>query len=183
MKRLGQLQIPFLQGVMRYVYHCQDCKQSGYDMRKFFLLFFLTACCAFSTPAYAEPRCGKVEEDVVEDLFRAIDRIDHYYDLEDEMEKICAIIEAHKDWERDQSKKKVNREYRDKRDSIIEDIESEMRSLTGYLTELRGWIYYDAVGGVAEAKRIAHIRRTKKDINFYMISLDGIVSYLNKLKE
>ena len=151
-------------------------------MRKTFS-FFLLVTLLFAGPAFAEPKCGEVEEDIVEDLFDAIDRIDNYYDIEDEAERLCAVAEAHYDWERDQPKKTLDRDYRDKRDGIIKDIEEDMKILTGHLMELRGWIYYDAVGGVAEAKRIAHIRSTKREINYYMINLDGIVTYLDNLKE
>ena len=151
-------------------------------MRKTFSLFLLVTL-LFAGPVFAEPKCGEVEEDIVEDLFDAIDRIDNYYDIEDEAERLCAVAEAHYDWERDQPKKTLNRDYRDKRDGIIKDIEEDMKILTGHLMELRGWIYYDAVGGVAEAKRIAHIRSTKREINYYMINLDGIVTYLDNLKE
>lgn len=151
-------------------------------MRKTFS-FFLLFTVLFAGPVFAEPQCGRVEEDIVEDLFDAIDRIDNYYDIEEEAEGLCAIAEGHYEWERDQPSNTLDRDYREKRDGIIKDIEQDMQSLTGYLMELRGWIYYDAVGGVAEAKRIAHIRSTKKDINFHMINLDGIVTYLDKLRE
>ncbi len=132
-------------------------------MRFLYFVAMMIICFA-PAQAYAEPKCGDVEEDYVEDTFRAMERIDHYYDIEDELEAICEGAEALDDWERDQPRGTLDKAYKKKRKKLIKDMEQEFQSLTDSLTALRAWIYYDAKGAINEAKRIARLRNSKRNV-------------------
>lgn len=133
-------------------------------MRAFFSFLLLVLFVTFPFSAYAEPKCGEVEEDYVEDTFRAMERIDHYFDIEDELEAICEGAETLDDWERDQPRGTLDKVYKKKRKELIKDMEQEFQGLTDSLTALRAWIYYDPKGTINEAKRIGRLRSSKRDV-------------------
>lgn len=148
-------------------------------MRAIFLLFLLMLM--LPVTAQAEPRCGDIEEDIVEDVFRAADRVDHYYDVEDKLEAICIISETLRKWEKSQPRGSLGKAYKAKRNDLIKGMEDDFQGVTGSLTSLRAWIHYDANGSVNEAKRIVRIRNSKKDSKFYLSSLEAQVRFIKKL--
>lgn len=148
-------------------------------MRRFLLLIVLFSF-GWSSKAYAEPRCGDVEEDFVEDVFHAANRVDSYFDVEDDLEDICKRAEAVRKWERAQPKGSLKKAYKNKRDDILKDIEYDMQGVTSSLTALRGWMNYDAVGTIEKAKRVARIRKAKRDTHYYIKNMRGLVRYLEE---
>ena len=149
-------------------------------MHNFLLLTVSLGLLGWSSAAYAEPKCGKIEDDIVEDVFRAAERVDHYYDVVGELENICEKVEAVRKWEKAQPRGSLDKAYKNKRNDIIEEMESDMASVTNLITAYRAWLYYDASGAVNEAKRIAKIRKTKRDTQFYLKNLEGSAQYLEK---
>tara|TARA_R110001592_G_scaffold144484_6_gene367671 strand:+ start:2154 stop:2615 length:462 start_codon:yes stop_codon:yes gene_type:complete len=145
------------------------------------LMVLILLVCAVPSLAYAGVRCGDIEDDAADDALDAADRVDFYFDVEGDLENICAAAEAFRKWERDQPREFKDRAYKEKRDKIIASMEEDMRNVSASLTIYRAWLHNNVHGSIQEAKRLAWIRNAKNDTRFYIERLEIQVGRLKKM--
>lgn len=124
------------------------------------------SCFFFTFSVYAgEPDCGYADNGVLEDVYRAAERVDYYNDAVSDIDYACSISEDLKLWDRElDDAVSRSREYKRARKQVISDFDDALRRLYGPLLSFYGYIYGER-NNESRAVRAARIRAAQKKVN------------------
>lgn len=145
------------------------------------MLFFV---CVFSaSDVHARrPACGDVDRKVVQGTYERADELRFYYDVRDDLNEACRVMEVFQTWRKNQPDDVLkSKKFKQSKKSAIHGVETSIYSMKAPLTIMSAWLRADVDGSVEKAKRYARIRSARRDLETYQGRLKRAVAQVSGL--
>lgn len=142
----------------------------------FNLCLFLVFTVGYSGVAVAKtPKCGEISKRDIRNVFDSAKDVRFYFDVRDDLVKICALLADFKEWERGQGKAKLsNKPYKKHKKDLIEGVRRKFISMNSSLTIIRVWFKVKPQTTKQKYSRIIKIRSAKKDLKIIQAELQDV---------
>ncbi len=126
--------------------------------RKIAGVFAVLAVCVLPSAAQAQPRCGGVDNGIVDDAWDMADDLSFYRDYRSAIESTCDAMEALEDFERDNKLSKAQNDVlEDRAELLAETVEEQLADMEGALKAIKVWLRADADSKRQRLSKIVNI--------------------------
>lgn len=123
--------------------------------------------------AHAQPRCGDVDNGLVDDVYDIAKDIRFYRDYREPIKGVCDAMEALEDFQDSKALSKKDQDVLDDRaDALVETVEQQLEDLHGDLKAVELWVRSDADNDRARLRRIVRIRDARERIQTGIANLN-----------
>jgi hypothetical protein len=125
------------------------------------LFFFLVPALA-----HADPRCGDVENDIVDDIWDIADDIRFYRDYRSPIRDVCEGMEALEDFQRKNTlTKEENDALDDRAEALVEKVETQLQDMHGDLRAIKIWLRAGTDNDRERIRRYVNIKDARRRAN------------------
>lgn len=142
--------------------------------RCLFSTFILFVMLAMPSLAYAEPRCGDVDNGVVDDTWDVADNIRFYRDYRSPIRSVCEAMEALEDYQKKNTLTKAENDVLDDRAELLEEnVERQLQDMHDDLKAIELWLRADADSDRQRMRRLVNIKDARHRVQQMSGNLDG----------
>ncbi len=127
-------------------------------------------------------QCGDVEEKEIEDSFIAAKRIDHFYDITDDLKRACNTMEDFKSWKKSQTRElRKNKTFKKAYKNGVSDVEDLIEDMANDLRIISTLLRVDSKGVSEHIKRGARILNAKRRLEKRRDALNNKIANIKKV--
>ncbi|PCJ95141.1 MAG: hypothetical protein COA45_12500 [Zetaproteobacteria bacterium] len=138
-----------------------------------FLGVILLLTFASSGSAFAKtPKCGDIGKRDIRDVFDDAKDVRFYYDVRDDLDVTCALLEEFNEWESVQDRGKLSgKSYKMHKGDIIDGVKRSIIAMGRPLTVMRVWLRLKPKSTEGERTRVIRILDAKRDVKVLQAKL------------